>query len=54
MLILTRKENEALTLTTAEGETIEITLLDAKFGEAKIGVDAAQSVRIERNEIMND
>ena len=54
MLILTRKEKEALILMMPEGDPMVVTLRDAKCGEAKIGIDAEDDMRIERIDIRED
>ena len=40
MLVLERKEDEHFIITTPEGETLEIHLLTAKGGRAKLGIIA--------------
>lgn len=47
MLILTRKLGEQIAI----GENIRVTLLDIKGSQAKLGIEAPQSVGIYRNEI---
>ena len=47
MLILTRKLGEQI----AVGDDIRITLLDIKGSQAKLGIEAPQSVGIYRSEI---
>lgn len=59
MLILTRKTNERITVTVpgrllASGEdmAIEVLVASAKFGTARLGIDAPREVSIARNEML--
>ncbi|ECQ7005248.1 carbon storage regulator CsrA [Campylobacter coli] len=48
MLILSRKENESIVI----GEGIEIKIVQAGKGYAKIGIDAPKSLMILRKELL--
>jgi carbon storage regulator len=48
MLVLTRKIGEKLILNNGE---IEVTVLDTKNGQVKIGVNAPKHVSVDREEI---
>ena len=52
MLVLTRKIGERLILTTEQGERIEILLIAARCDKAKVGVEAPQSVKVMREELI--
>lgn len=47
MLILTRRIGETIKI----GDEVSITVLDAKGGGAKIGIDAPKEVAVHREEI---
>ena len=47
MLVLTRKVGESITI----GENIEITVLEMKGDQVKIGIGAPKSVDIHRKEV---
>jgi len=47
MLILTRKLGEAITI----GDQVQIKVLSIKGGQVRLGVDAPDSVRINREEV---
>lgn len=51
MLSLTRQSGETIVATTSTGERIEFTVLQCKPGQARIGITAPQSVRVDREEI---
>lgn len=51
MLLLTRKAGETIVATTASGERIEFTVMNCRPYAAQIGVNAPQSVRVDREEI---
>ena len=52
MLILSRHIDESLTIETPSGDLIEIHLIDAIRGKAKIGIDAPQDYLILRDELI--
>lgn len=54
MLMLARKEGEAITLILTNGEAIEITLTEYRGKQTIVGIDAPQDVRIWRNELLAD
>lgn len=47
MLVLTRKEGETVTI----GDDIEITILDVKGNQVKIGIKAPKDVPVHRAEV---
>ena len=49
MLILTRKVGETLTI----GDNIEVTVLEVRGGQVRIGVSAPRDVVVNRKEILN-
>jgi len=51
MLILTRRPGETLVLEAASGELIKATVLGVHANQVRIGVDAPQSVSVDREEI---
>jgi len=51
MLILTRRPGETLVMKTESGELINVTVLGVKANQVRIGVDAPQSVSVDREEI---
>lgn len=51
MLVLERKRGEGLTLLTSTGEVIQIGLVSAQHGRAKIGIKAPEGVVVVRDEI---
>jgi len=50
MLVLKRKLNEAILITTQSGEKIEIKVSDISEGRVKLGIDAAKSISVLRKE----
>lgn len=54
MLILTRKTNEAIILTTDDGQEVRLVVLAIKGQQVKIGFEADQSVEIVRAELLSD
>ena len=54
MLILSRKHNESITITTPSGENIEITILEGKGTQVKVGIDAPKDYLILRDELLDD
>ena len=53
MLVLERKQGEGLTLFTATGEMIQISLVSAQNGRAKIGIKAPEGVVVVRDELLH-
>ena len=53
MLVLERKEDENLIITTPEGVTLEIHLIAAKRGRAKLGIIAPLEYEIARSELID-
>ena len=49
MLILTRRVGETLTI----GDNIEVTVLEVRGGQVRIGVNAPRDVVVNRKEILN-
>lgn len=52
MLVLSRSNNESLTVTTSSGEVIEFRILDNRKSLAKVGVKAPLNCKIVRNELL--
>jgi carbon storage regulator CsrA len=53
MLVLSRREGEALILKTSDGEiVVSVELLQGS--QAKIGIDALQSVKVLRDELIEE
>lgn len=53
MLVLKRKLNEAIVITTQSGEKIEIKVSDISEGRVKLGIDAAKSISVLRKEVVD-
>ena len=49
MLILTRKVGETLSI----GDNIEVTVLEVRGGQVRVGVNAPRDVVVNRKEILN-
>ena len=54
MLVLSRKKDETITITTPSGDEILITILQAKHGTTSVGIDAPQEYSILRNELIGE
>jgi len=52
MLILTRRPGETLIIETPAGERIEVTVLEVKGNQVKIGTDAPNEIAIVREELL--
>jgi len=52
MLILSRKINEVLVIETPAGELIEITVLDVKGNQVRIGTSAPKDISVNREEVL--
>jgi len=52
MLILTRRPGETLIIETPAGERIEVTVLEVKGNQVKIGTDAPDNIAIVREELL--
>ena len=52
MLILTRRPGEILIIETPAGERIEVTVLEVKGNQVKIGTDAPNDIAIVREELL--
>lgn len=53
MLVLTRRPNESLVLTTPAGEVIEVRMLRIRGNQAHLGIQADKQVVIHRQEVLN-
>lgn len=51
MLILTRREGEALVITTPSGEQIKVALIEKSGSQVSMGIIANRSVTVDREEI---
>ena len=52
MLALTRNQGESIVCRTKSGEEITITVTESSRGRAKLAIDAPESVRILRKELI--
>jgi len=52
MLVLTRKEDEALLIMTPSGEIIRITVKNIRKNSVRLTFEAAKEVRVVRDEIV--
>ena len=50
MLVLSRKPHQTITMTTASGEIVIVTLVDIRGDKAWIGFEAPPTVRIVRDD----
>ena len=53
MIVLTRKTNEAITITTPNGEKIEVAVTKINGGQVQIGVKADKTINVLRNELVS-
>lgn len=51
MLILTRREGEALVITTPSGEQIKVALIEKSGSQVRMGIIANRSVTVDREEV---
>ena len=54
MLILTRRIGETLIIELPTGETIEVTVLEIKGSQVRLGIEAPEEVHIIREELLFD
>lgn len=54
MLNLTRRPNESIVITTADGQEIEVVVLGVKGNQVRLGIAADKSVEILRAELLDD
>lgn len=54
MLVLTRKENESVVITTESGEEIVVSVLAVSGQQVRLGFDADESVLIDRAELLDE
>ena len=54
MLVLARKSNESIVITTPDGEIVEICVLRVGARNVKIGIQASADTRIVRGELSPD
>jgi len=52
MLVLSRKIGEKIKIRTANGETVEIAILDVRGSRSKLGFTSSPGVRIDRTEVL--
>jgi len=52
MLILARRQDESLVITTPNGEEIKVLVMDAYHGFAKLGIEAPADFKILREELL--
>ena len=53
MLVLSRKLNQDITLTTSTGDTIVVRVVESRTGTVRLGFIAERSIIISRNELMS-
>jgi len=53
MLVVTRKPQQSLTLTTEHGEVITVQYLAVDGAQIRLGIDAPMSVVIERDDMIS-
>ena len=53
MLVLSRKLNQDITLTTSTGDTIVVRVVESRNGTVRLGFIAERSIIISRNELMD-
>ena len=51
MLVLTRRDGEAIVITTPAGERITVTILSASRDKVRVGVEAPRAVIVDRGEV---
>jgi len=54
MLVLGRREGERIVLRTEDGKVIEILVVRAANGKAKLGIEAPDDVEILRDELVKN
>jgi carbon storage regulator len=54
MLILTRRPDESLVMTTPKGEQVEVIVLGVKGNQVSLGIVADKSINIVRSELLDD
>lgn len=52
MLVIGRRLQQRIIITTKSGETIEVTLIDTRRDQARIGFVADRSIKIVREELI--
>ena len=52
MLILSRRQDERVIITTPQGETIQVVVVDSTKGTTHLGIDALNGYRILRDELV--
>ena len=53
MLVLTRKPDESVVITTASGEEIVVSVLGVIGQQVRLGFDADESITIDRAELLS-
>jgi len=53
MLNLTRRPNESIVITTADGQEIEVIVLSVKGNQVRLGISADESIEILRAELLD-
>lgn len=51
MLVLARKQNETIVITTPAGDVIEIVVVELRGDKVRLGVHAPVTIRVDRKEI---
>lgn len=53
MLVLSRKVNEKIVITTPDGTQISLMMVEVRGDQARIGIDAPMTYKIHREEVQN-
>lgn len=53
MLVLSRKRDERIVITTRHGERIEVCLVEMRGDKCRIGIEAAADVTVHRAEVQS-
>lgn len=51
MFVLSRKPNEKLRITLEDGRQIVVVVVEVRGDKVRIGIDAAKTIRVDREEI---
>lgn len=51
MLVLSRKKNESIIITTPDGEEITIVVVELRGDKVRLGIEAADNIAVHRREV---
>lgn len=54
MLVLSRKRDESIVITTPSGDVIEICVVDLNSRKVRLGIEAPKHITVDRQEVYND